>query len=226
MMHSSKYTSRCVALLCASLCIGPYVVHAQSSGVNINVPAGMTGTDLLRMSQEGKNNEVALLAPQVLKKNPQDIDAYIGLAWSFNALKEYQKARDIAHEGYAKSKDPRLAQALGEAFFNLGENESALVYFQEYLSKFPEGNKAAITFYYCGELYIRMEKFNHADIALSSALQYNPSNAKWWARLGWVREQTSRYLSALKAYEQAISLNPSLQDALNGKTRMLAKIQS
>jgi cytochrome c-type biogenesis protein CcmH/NrfG len=75
-------------------------------------------------------------------------------------------------------------------------------------------------------LYIRLGKFNHADIALSSALQYNPSNAKWWARLGWVREQTSRYLSALKAYEQAISLNPSLQDALNGKTRMLAKIQS
>ncbi len=32
------------------------------------------------MSQEGKHNEVALIAPEILKKNSQDIDAYIGYA--------------------------------------------------------------------------------------------------------------------------------------------------
>lgn len=200
-------------------------VSAQPSGSSISVPSGMTGSDLLRMSQEGKNNEVALLAPEILKKNPQDMDAYIGFAWSLNSLKEYQKARDTAQAGYLKSKDPRLAQAMGEALYNLGENATALAYFQEYLSKFPEGSKAAVSFYLCGELYIRMGKYNHADIAFSSALQYNPSNARWWTRLGWVREKTSRYLLALKAYEQAVSLNPNLQDAQSGKTRMLAKIQ-
>ncbi len=198
---------------------------AQPTGSAISVPVGMNGSDLLRMSQEGKNNEVALLAPEILRKNPQDIDGYIGFAWSLNALKEYQKALNVAQAGYAKSKDPRLAQAMGEALYNLGENAQALSYFQEYLSKFPEGGKAAVTFYLCGELYIRMGKYNHADIAFSSALQYNSSNARWWTRLGWVREKTSRYLLALKAYEQAVSLNPSLQDAQSGKTRMLAKIQ-
>jgi len=70
-----------------------------------------------------------------------------------------------------------------------------------------------------------MGKFNHADIAFSTALQYAPNNARWWARLGWVREKIARYLPALKAYEQAVNLNPNLQDALSGKTRMLAKIQ-
>jgi tetratricopeptide (TPR) repeat protein len=198
---------------------------AQIAIAAINVPSGMTGSDILRMSQEGKHNEVALIAPEILKKNPQDIDVYIGYAWSLNALKEYQKARDIAQAGYAKFKDPRLAQALGEALYYLGENETALASLQEYLAKFPEGNKAAVTFYLCGELFVRMGKFNHADIAFSTALQYNPSNARWWARLGWVREKTSRYLPALKAYEQAVSLNPNLQDALSGKTRMLAKIK-
>ncbi len=204
---------------------GVSTAAAQLTGSSISVPSGMTGSDILRMSQEGKNNEAALLAPEILKKNPQDMDAYIGFAWSLNALKEYQKALDTAQAGYTKSKDPRLAQAMGEALYNLGENETALSYFQEYLSKFPEGSKAAVTFYLCGELYIRMGKYNHADIAFSSALQYNPSNARWWTRLGWVREKTSRYLLALKAYEQAVNLNPSLQDAQSGKTRMLAKIQ-
>ncbi len=49
---------------------------------------------------------------------------------SLNALKEYQKARDIAQAGYAKFKDPRLAQALGEALYYLGENEAALAIFR------------------------------------------------------------------------------------------------
>jgi len=200
-------------------------LFGQSPSYSISVPTGMTGSDLLRMSQEGKHNDVALLAPQAITKNPQDVDAYIGLAWSLNALKEYAKARDIAKQGYSKFKDPRLAQALGEAQYYLGENEAALANLQQYLAKFPEGSKTALTFYLCGELFVRMSKLNHADIAFSTALQYNPSNARWWARLGWVRERTARYIPALKAYEQAISLNPNLEDALNGKSRMLAKIE-
>lgn len=225
MIQRSKDVLVCLIFIFGFLVVGLGIAAAQPSASFISVPTGMNGSDLLRMSQEGKNNEVALLAPEILRKNPQDIDAYIGFAWSLNTLKEYQKALDTAQVGYSKSKDPRLAQAMGEAMYNLGENESSLSYFQEYLSKFPEGNKAAVTFYLCGELYIRMGKYNHADIAFATALQYNPSNARWWTRLGWVREKTSRYLLALKAYEQAVSLNPNLQDAQSGKTRMLAKIQ-
>jgi len=81
-----------------------------------------------------------------------------------------------------------------------------------------------VSYALCGEIFIRMGKFNHADIAFSAALQYNATNARWWARLGWIREQTGRYLLALKAYEQAVNLNPSLQEAQAGKLRMLAKI--
>lgn len=226
MMHKRLEQAH-ILIFCVLLLLGGDIGSAFSQTLpsSIAVPLGMTGSDLLRMSQEGKHNEVALLAPEVLKKNPQDLDAYIAYAWSMNALKEYAKARDIAQASYAKFKDPRLAQALGEALFYLGDNELALANFQEYLAKFPEGNKVAGTYYLCGELFVRMGKFNHADIALSTALQYNPSNARWWERLGWVREKTSRYLAALKAYEKAISLNPSLQDAQSGRIRILAKIK-
>ena len=222
---TARMTGRIVAFEILFLFVLISGLFSQAASSSINVPSGMTGSDLLRMSQEGKHNDVALLAPQAIKKNPQDVDAYIGLAWSLNALKEYAKAKDIAQRGYAMFKDPRLVQALGEAQYYLGENEAALANLQEYLAKFPEGSKSALSFYLCGELFVRMVKFNHADIAFSTALQYNPSNARWWARLGWVREKTSRYLAALKAYDQAVSLNPTLEDALTGKSRMLAKIE-
>lgn len=225
MKQRSSEVARIAALGALLWCLAVLGVSAQTAVAAINVPTGMMGSDILRMSQEGRHSEVALIAPEILKKNPQDIDAYIGYAWSLNALKEYLRARDVAQAGYAKFKDPRLAQALGEALYYLGENEAALANLQEYLAKLPEGSKAAVTFYLCGELFVRMGKFNHADIAFSTALQYTPSNARWWARLGWVREKIARYLPALKAYEQAVTLNPNLQDALSGKTRMLAKIQ-
>jgi Uncharacterized protein conserved in bacteria len=163
------------------------------------------------MSQEGKHNEVALLAPEVLRKNPQDLDAYIAYAWSMNALKEYTKARDIAQGGYAKFNDARLAQALGEALYYLGENAAALSNFQEYLAKFPEGNKVASTYYLCGELFVRMGKFNHADIAFSTALQYNPSNARWWERLGWVREKTCAILPRSRRTNRLSASTPAFR---------------
>lgn len=205
--------------------IATLTASAQQPASVVSVPYGMLGSDLLRMSTEGRHGEVALLAPELIRKNPQDIDAWIGYVWSLNALKQYAKALDTARQGYAKFKDPRLSQAIGEACFYLGENEAALEAFREYLARFPEGSKAAVTYYFCGELYLRMGMFNHADIAFSTALQYNPSNARWWERLGWAREKSAHYLAALKAYEKAVSLNPSLQDALNGKARMLSKIK-
>jgi len=199
------------------------ILVCQVHAVPIAVPSGMTGSDLVRMSQEGRHNDVVLLAPEIIKKHA-DIDAYIAFAWSLNSLKDYQRAKEIAQEGYTKFKDPRLAQALGEAFYNLGENENALVYLEEYLAKFPDGNKAAVSYALCGEIFIRMGKFNHADIAFSAALQYNATNARWWARLGWIREQTARYLLALKAYEQSSEPQSILAGSTGGQTRMLAKI--
>jgi cytochrome c-type biogenesis protein CcmH/NrfG len=46
-----------------------------------------------------------------------------------------------------------------------------------------------IAYYYMGEIYLRLGRFGHADIAFSTALQYSSGNAKWWARLGYAREK-------------------------------------
>jgi len=75
---------------------------------------------------------------------------------SLNALKEYQKARDIAQAGYAKFKDPRLAQALGEALYYLGENEAAVANFQEISGEIPGRKQGGCHIHLCGELFVRM----------------------------------------------------------------------
>ena len=65
---------------------------------------------------------------------------------------------------------------------------------------------------------------SHIAIWLSH-LQYEPRNARWWARLGYVRERAAEWGYAVAAYDQALASNPDLGDAKAGRERALARIQ-
>jgi tetratricopeptide (TPR) repeat protein len=47
-----------------------------------------------------------------------------------------------------------------------------------------------------------------------------PRNAYWWVRLAYARENAGEYVSALAAYEQALTLNENLADARKGLERI------
>jgi cytochrome c-type biogenesis protein CcmH/NrfG len=73
-----------------------------------------------------------------------------------------------------------------------------------------------------GEIYIRQERFQHADIALTTAVRFEPGRETWWVRLGYAREQAGNNREALAAYEKALQLNAASVDAQRGRTRVLA----
>ena len=76
-----------------------------------------------------------------------------------------------------------------------------------------------------GEIYIRQARYQHADIALSSAVRKEPLLEKWWIRLGYAREMAGNYYQAVEAYDEALRLNSSSVDAERGRTRVSAKLQ-
>jgi len=185
----------------------------------------MSGADILKLVSDGKYQKAQTLALARINEMPNDIDAYVALSWSLLALGKTEDAENYARRGYAIYKDPRLAQAIGEASYNLGKNDVALTMLQEYIAAYPEGPKTGISYYLCGELYVRKAQFMHADIAFSTAVRYNPNNPLWWTRVGWARENAHRPLQALSAYEQALALNPNFQDAIEGRKRILSRLQ-
>lgn len=191
------------------------------------VPAGSTmpGSEILKLTTAGRHEEARLRAMARIADIKDDIDAFVSLSWSLVALRRYEEAESYALRGYAIRKDPRLAQAIGEASYYLGKNGVALAMLQEYIASYPEGQRAGLSFYLCGELYVRMALYMHADIAFSAAVQHNPNNPQWWARLGWARENARKLLQALGAYEKALALNPNLADALEGKRRIQDRTQ-
>ena len=80
-------------------------------------------------------------------------------------------------------------------------------------------------YYFMGEIFIKQARFQHADIALSSAVKKEPLIDKWWVRLGYAREQAGNYLESVNAYDEALRLNPSSIDASRGRERVSAKLQ-
>jgi len=179
--------------------------------------------DALVLYQNGQFKESIEVCEEEIRGNPNRLDSYVVLCWSLVRNKEYARAEQRAYDGLKLNKyDIRLIEILGEAQFYLGKITSALQQFQQYISLAPDrtGSRVGSAYYFMGEIYIRQSKFQHADIALSAAVRKEPLSDEWWTRLGYAREMAGSYYKALEAYEEAIKLNPTKEDASLGKERV------
>jgi len=152
---------------------------------------------------------------------PGNIESHVVICWSLVKLGRYSEALDYARAGRTINRyDVRITEALGEICYFLGRNNEALQYFQEYINMAPEGARIETVYYYLGEIYIRLGRFRHADIALTTALYRLPGNAVWWTRLAYAQENAGDLHEAAVSYEKALSLNSQLNDARRGLERV------
>jgi len=213
--HKARAPSRfspVAAILLAVLCIGP--VAAQSK------------PDALKLYREGKYDEARSVCLAELSINPNNLESYVVLVWSLLSLERWADAELYASKAYTTiRKDPRIVEALGEAAFYQGKNSEAIAHFRDYVNLLPDGSRIGTVYYLMGETYLRLVRPGHADIAIRTALQFEPGNAKWWTRLGYVRETASDWSYAVEAYDAALAIDPGLVDAIRGKDRVLNRVR-
>ena len=188
----------------------PYYIYAQK------------GEDALALYREGHYKEAASVCLNEIERMPRNIDSYVVLTWALLADERYQEAADWTVKGRAVSQyDPRLIESHAQALYHLGRNEESLHLFEDYIAYAPNGTKLSGVYYHIGELYLRMAKYCHADIAFSAAIRLEPLNSVWWTRLAYAREQAKEYRTALDAYSSALQLNKNSTDAQKGYERVL-----
>lgn len=193
----------------------------------LNSVFAQTKQDALVLHNNGRDKEAIQVCEQELKENPNRIESYVVLCWSLISNKQYAEAEQRAAEGLAISPyDWRLIEASGEARFYQGKNAAAMEQFQTYVARAPESApRVGVAYYYMGEIFILQERYQHADIAFSSAVKKEPTSDKWWVRLGYAREMAGNYYEALNAYDEALILNPSSVAAAKGRENVNKKIQ-
>lgn len=179
-----------------------------------------TKPDALKAYRENRFIDAIDICLDEIAEDPANVESHVVLCWSLVEAKRYEEAADWAKKGRSLSKyDPRLIEVLAEAQYYRGNNEQALRLFQEYISYAPNGSRIALVYYYMGEIYLRLAKYRHADMAFSASLQLESMNARWWSRLGYAREMAHEYRYALEAYLSALKLDPNQQDAIRGRDR-------
>lgn len=183
--------------------------------------------DALVLYRNGEYEESATVCQQEIKENPSNIDSYVVLCWALVANRQYSEASYWSVKGREVLKyDPRLVEVQAESEYYLGKNDESLAHFQEYISLIgSSGSRIGDAYYFMGEIYIREEKYNHADISFSQAVRMEPLRDFWWSRLGYAREMAGENLSAINAYEKALTLNPSQEAAKAGKLRVTQLMQ-
>ena len=181
---------------------------------------GQVKPDALVLYNNGKYNEAVKVCRSELELMPKNMDSYSVLTWSLLKLGNYTEALAEAKKALKVSRyDARIIEVLGEAYYHLGKNSESLKWLQEYVVLAPAGERIDSAYYYMGEIFIRLGEYNHADIAFTTAVHYSPHIARWWTRLGYAREMAKDYTYAIAAYKQALTLNPSLNDAKRGRDR-------
>ncbi|HAP43014.1 MAG: hypothetical protein A2087_11545 [Spirochaetes bacterium GWD1_61_31] len=181
--------------------------------------------DALQKFRAGSLEEARQICLAELADNPSNIESYVVLGWTLVAMQRYADAEIYATRAYNIRRDPRIIEILGEAFFFQGKNQEALNYFTMYINQLPDGARIGTAYQFVGEVYLRQDKLNHADIAMRTALQYEPNNARWWARLGFVRERLSDWQNGLEAYNAALRISPGMSDAQAGRDRVAARLR-
>jgi tetratricopeptide (TPR) repeat protein len=179
-----------------------------------------TRPDALQEYRNGNYERSIAICLDEIRASPQNLEAHVVICWSLLRLSRYEEAMIYARTGRNINRyDVRITEILGEINYFEGRNNEALQYFQEYINLAPEGQRIETVYYFIGEIYIRMGRFRHADIALSTAVHWVPGNAAWWTRLAYARENAGDLTEAVNAYERALSLNPQLSDARRGLDR-------
>jgi tetratricopeptide (TPR) repeat protein len=204
------------------LLLGPFFALIPAPSLQ-----AQTRPDALLEYRNGNYERAVAICKDEIAQNTGSLDSHVVICWSLLRLNRLEEAAVYARAGRNLSRyDVRITEILGEISYFEGRNAEALLYFQEYINLAPEGQRIDTVYYFLGEIYIRLGRYRHADIALSTAVHWMPGNAAWWARLAYARENAGDLAEAVAAYERALALDSQLSDARRGLERARRALSS
>ena len=161
---------------------------------------------------------------KALQSDPSNLDLVSLQCWNLFRLERHKEVVAIAQKVLQSAKDFRIMETLAESLYFLDRSEEALQYFANYVELAPPtDDRMSSAYYYVGECYMRLKKYEHADIAFSTAVSMEKNMYYWWYRLGAVKELLSQYKRAYESYGRALELNARFTPAKEGRTRVKAK---
>jgi len=212
----------------------------QASASAPSAPAaGAAKPDALLLYQQGRNletagrqadaqakyNQAITVCDKEMQSDPRRIESYVVKCWSLFRMNRHSEVISTGQAGLKVSFDARISEVMGESYYFLGQMDQSLKALQHYMDAVGDsGDRGPTALFFMGEVYLRLKKYAHADMAYSAALRQEPSMTRWWFRLGNACEGLGDWKRAYDAYGKVLALVPGSQDAKDGQARVKPKL--
>jgi tetratricopeptide (TPR) repeat protein len=190
-----------------------------------NYRAGRDLESRNRMSEaDAYYSEAVRICQSEVSRSAATRETYTVITWALERQTKYADVITWGERGLRLFSDEfRIVETMGEAYFYLGDYDRSLSYMQRYTNALPQGERVAVAYFFIGEIFRLRQKYRHADIAYTTAVRLDPGSALWWYRLATVRESAGDRDQAIEAYQRALRLNPTYQEASAGLSRAQAR---
>ena len=169
----------------------------------------ITLVELLKLLK--KPEETLGVANEIVKKFPNEYEAYLNLGNLFASWRLFQKAVEPYRRAIVLA--PNKTQAynnLGVVYKELGRNEEALFAYQKVLELNPNDSAALNNL---GNLRRNMGDTTGAIAALKRSITLNPNYADAYSNLGALYKENKEFDRAMFYYQKALALNPEHTNA-------------
>jgi len=159
---------------------------------------------------------------RALALDPESTWLYQGIADSYNALGEFEKADEILGTAFdaGDEEDPSYYENLGWSYYDSGNYNAAEFAFNEAISIDPTYIPAWDGL---SELHWDLGNFELALVTLDEALFSNPNESWFYEKKGWIHKDLGNFEEAGEAFNAAINLDPIWSTAYSAFAQLLAE---
>lgn len=143
--------------------------------------------------------------------DPQNVDGYIKLAISYDAIGDSKEAEHAFKQAAALSKENKeIFLLIANYYNNKGDFKNALDYYDKITQVDPEDVNAFIS---VANAHYNLNEYNMAIKAYEKALKINPDNPVIYNNLGNTYFKMEEYGKAADNFQQALTYDPNNSNA-------------
>ena len=168
----------------------------------------------IQYHQKNNLNEAKKIYLQILKINPNHVNAHNNLGAAYKQLGEIEKAKSCFEKVIQLNpNDVDGHNNLGLLLFELKEIQKAKSFFEKTIQLNPNYVEAHNNL---GTIFNELKEFQKAKDCYERAIQLNPNYAMALYNLGIIFKQFGLSQKAIGYFEKAIEINPNYAAAYNG----------
>ena len=166
----------------------------------------------IQYHQKNNLNEAKKIYLQILKINPNHVNAFNNLGAAYKQLGEFEKAKSCFEKVVQLNpNDVDGHNNLGLLLFELKEIQKAKSFFEKTIQLNPNYVEAHNNL---GTIFNELKEFQKAKDCYERAIQLNPNYVEAHNNLGTIFNELKEFQKAKDCYERAIQLNPNYAIAL------------